>query len=119
MVPSMMLSGKGLRGRARRGVFVLNSVQFAIDAFERQQFVMGTLLRHDTAIEHDALVGMAKDFLARVVREPSVHFLLLGAALFAAYSVLHRTGDADVHEILVSRGELSHLAQGFDALAGA
>jgi hypothetical protein len=59
---------------------------------------------------------MGKHFLARFVREPLVHFLIFGAALFAAYSLLHHTGDAEVHEILVSRGELAHLAQGFARL---
>jgi len=56
---------------------------------------------------------MTNGLLARVVREPLIHFLLLGAALFIAYTVLHRTGDARGREILVTPGQLEHLAESF------
>lgn len=56
---------------------------------------------------------MRNGFLVRVAREPLIHFLLLGAALFAAYTQLHRTGAADVREISVSTGQIEHLAEGF------
>jgi hypothetical protein len=56
---------------------------------------------------------MRSGFLASVAREPLIHFLLLGAALFGAHAMLHRTGDADVREIVVSRGQIEHLAEGF------
>jgi hypothetical protein len=52
-------------------------------------------------------------FLRRVAREPLLHFLLLGAALFAAYTLVHRGGATGVHEIVVSAGQLEHLAEGF------
>jgi hypothetical protein len=42
-----------------------------------------------------------------------LHFLLLGAALFTAYTLVHRGGSTDVHEIVVSAGQLEHLAEGF------
>jgi PPIC-type PPIASE domain len=56
---------------------------------------------------------MRLGFLTKIAREPLIHFLLLGATLFAAYSVLHRTGDTDVLDIVVSAGQLEHLAEGF------
>jgi hypothetical protein len=56
---------------------------------------------------------MTRGLLARVVREPLIHFLLLGAALFIAYTVLHGTGDAGGREIVVTPGQLEHLAESF------
>jgi hypothetical protein len=56
---------------------------------------------------------MTHGLLARVVREPLIQFLLLGAALFIAYTVLHGTGDAGGREIVVTPGQLEHLAESF------
>jgi PPIC-type PPIASE domain len=54
-----------------------------------------------------------RGLLGKAAREPLLHFLLLGAALFAAYVLLHRTSTVDVHEIVVSTGQLEHLAESF------
>jgi hypothetical protein len=56
---------------------------------------------------------MTHGLLARVTREPLIHFLLLGAALFIAYTVLHGTGDAGGREIVVTPGQLEHLVESF------
>jgi hypothetical protein len=48
--------------------------------------------------------------LQRLLREPLLHFLLLGAVLFAAYSTLHR-GAPD--EILVDRNRIENLSAQF------
>lgn len=56
---------------------------------------------------------MRRGFLGKAAREPLLHFLLLGAVLFAAYILLHRASTADVHEIVVSAGQLEHLAESF------
>jgi len=48
-----------------------------------------------------------------IFREPLVHFLLLGAALFGAYAVLNRNEPAEQNEILVSAGQIEMLAATF------
>ena len=52
-------------------------------------------------------------FLTALLREPLLHFLLLGAVVFAAYASLNpRTGQG--HEaIVVSAAQIEHLALGF------
>jgi hypothetical protein len=52
--------------------------------------------------------------MKRLLREPLLHFLLLGAGLFLAYGLRQRSaGGADPGEILVTRGQIEHLALGF------
>jgi len=52
-------------------------------------------------------------FLSALLREPLVHFVVLGAALFAVYGALDRDrADAPV-AIVVSRGQIEHLTIGF------
>ena len=46
-------------------------------------------------------------------REPLVHFLLLGAALFAAYGLVRPRTDNDRQTIVVTPGQIAHLAAGF------
>ena len=49
--------------------------------------------------------------MKRVVREPLLHFLLLGAALFAVFSFLLRDdGTASQEQIVVSAGKIEHMA---------
>ena len=48
--------------------------------------------------------------MTRLVSEPLVHFLLLGAVLFAAYSLLSTREDAPPDAIVVSAGKIEHLA---------
>jgi hypothetical protein len=51
--------------------------------------------------------------MRRILREPLFHFLLLGAALFAAYGVLSGRGAAEPDEIVVTRGRIESLATVF------
>jgi hypothetical protein len=53
----------------------------------------------------------------RLVREPIVHFALLGIALFAAYGWLNRdvASAASADRIVVTRAEVERLAKGFAA----
>ena len=50
--------------------------------------------------------------MRRVLSEPLLHFFLLGAALFIAYGLLSGPGNAP-GEIVVSAGQVEHLAAGF------
>jgi hypothetical protein len=54
-----------------------------------------------------------RPYLSALLREPLLHFLLLGAALFAAYGALGRDRSDVPGAIVVSRGQIEHLATGF------
>jgi hypothetical protein len=49
-----------------------------------------------------------------LLHEPLCHFLLLGAALFAAYGFFNRAPHAQPGEIIVSAGQIEHLAARFN-----
>lgn len=49
----------------------------------------------------------------RLLREPLVHFLVLGAALFALYALVGGEGDAPAGEIVVTEGRVRNLAETF------
>src|ERR1700751_2477737 len=50
----------------------------------------------------------------RLLREPLLHFVLLGGAIFAAHSLVSRRSGAGPHrEIVVSQGKLENLVTGF------
>ena len=51
--------------------------------------------------------------MRRLLREPLLHFLLLGAGLFLVHSLLQRPGAAEPGEIVVRRAEIEQLAAGF------
>jgi hypothetical protein len=52
--------------------------------------------------------------LKRILQEPLIHFLLLGAALFVAYSAVSNPGSSEApRQIVVSPGKIEHLATGF------
>ena len=53
--------------------------------------------------------------LRRVLREPLLHFLALGALVFVVAGVRAGapTGDAEAHRIVVTAGDVQHLADGF------
>jgi hypothetical protein len=51
--------------------------------------------------------------MGRLLREPLLHFLVLGAALFALHRAVVGPGDARADEIVVTRGRAAALAQGF------
>jgi len=48
--------------------------------------------------------------MKRVVHEPLLHFLLLGAALFAVFSFLRGDGAERQEQIVVSAGKIEHMA---------
>jgi hypothetical protein len=52
--------------------------------------------------------------IRRLLREPLLHFLLLGALLFLAYGGLNRTGLTAPDEIVVSRNQVEGLAMQFE-----
>src|SRR5262245_55195571 len=49
----------------------------------------------------------------RIAKEPLLHFLLLGAALFAAYGFLNRSTQAQLGEVIVRAGQIEHMAARF------
>ena len=49
--------------------------------------------------------------MKRVLGEPLFHFLVLGAALFAAYGALNGSGSSS--DIVVTAGQIEHLTTGF------
>lgn len=52
--------------------------------------------------------------LARFVGEPLLHFLLLGAALFAVYALFNRNSGTDERDIVITTGQIEHLAGTFE-----
>src|SRR5262245_13006659 len=48
-----------------------------------------------------------------ILKEPLLHFMLLGSALFAAYAFLNRAPNARPDEIIVRAGQIEHLAARF------
>jgi PPIC-type PPIASE domain len=52
--------------------------------------------------------------MTRLLREPLLHFFLLGAALFGAYSWLHGGVPSSPTEIVVSRGQVQSLQMQFE-----
>jgi len=54
-----------------------------------------------------------KSFLNHAVREPLVHFLVLGAALFAIYAWVGNGGTAAPDQVVVSEGQVERLVAGF------
>ncbi len=53
------------------------------------------------------------DTVRHLIREPLLHFLLVGAALFAGYALLNRGSRVRLSEIRVSGGQIDHLATRF------
>ena len=51
--------------------------------------------------------------MRRFLREPLLHFLLLGAALFAAYAMVSKRSGAEPGRIVITRGQVESLALGF------
>ncbi|MCI0540744.1 MAG: peptidyl-prolyl cis-trans isomerase [Verrucomicrobiales bacterium] len=51
--------------------------------------------------------------MKRLIREPLVHFLLLGAALFAVYAALNKDKAASREDIVVTTGQIENLAASF------
>ena len=56
--------------------------------------------------------------MQRFLREPLLHFLLLGAAIFAAYGLVSTPNRGSSDRIVVTSGRVEHLADGFAMLWG-
>jgi hypothetical protein len=52
-------------------------------------------------------------FLSRLVREPLVHFVLIGAAVFALYALTREANEGPRDRIVVTEGRVQQLAQVF------
>jgi hypothetical protein len=51
--------------------------------------------------------------MKRLLTEPLVHFLILGAALFAAYGLIDRKPEGGGEQVVVTAGQVEHLATTF------
>jgi hypothetical protein len=51
--------------------------------------------------------------MKRFLREPLLHFLVLGAAIFAVYILVSKGGGDEVGKILVTRGQLDAMREGY------
>jgi len=51
--------------------------------------------------------------MKQILREPLVHFLLLGAGLFIVYSLMAQPGGGAPREIVITQGQIENLATGF------
>jgi hypothetical protein len=54
-----------------------------------------------------------RSFLRRLIREPLVHFLVLGASLFLLYGYVEGTGPEPPDRVVIGEGEVTRLAQQF------
>lgn len=50
----------------------------------------------------------------KLLREPLVHFLVLGAVIFAAYSVMNKHASGDTKKIVITQGQIQHLEETFE-----
>jgi hypothetical protein len=51
--------------------------------------------------------------MKKVLREPLLHFLLLGTVIFAAYGFVSKRGSNEPGKIVISQGEIAAMAEGF------
>ena len=51
--------------------------------------------------------------MKRILREPLLHFLLLGAVIFAAYGLVSKRGSNEPGKIVISEGQIAAMAEGF------
>jgi hypothetical protein len=51
--------------------------------------------------------------MKRLLKEPLVHFLVLGALIFAGYGLLNRGGESAPGRIVVTQGQLASMWEGF------
>src|SRR5258708_3613194 len=52
-------------------------------------------------------------FMKRILREPLLHFLLLGTAMFAAYGLFSKRTSGEPGKIVVTQGQVAAMAVGF------
>ena len=51
--------------------------------------------------------------MKKVLREPLLHFLLLGTVIFAAYGFVSKRGSSEPGKIVISEGQIAAMAEGF------
>lgn len=51
--------------------------------------------------------------MKRLLQEPLLHFLLLGSAIFVAYGIVSKGGNDEPGKIVITQGQIEHLATGF------
>ncbi|MGH8761509.1 MAG: hypothetical protein ACREVW_18715, partial [Burkholderiales bacterium] len=51
--------------------------------------------------------------MKKLLREPLLHFVLLGAALFAVFGMMKQRGGVEPGNIIITQGRIEHLATGF------
>ena len=51
--------------------------------------------------------------MKRILREPLLHFLLLGMFIFVAYGLISKRGSNEPGKIVISEGQLAAMAEGF------
>jgi hypothetical protein len=51
--------------------------------------------------------------MKQILKEPLLHFLLLGAAVFLVYGLVSKRSNAEPGKIVVTKGQVEHLATGF------
>ena len=51
--------------------------------------------------------------MKRILKEPLLHFLLLGAAIFAAYGLVSKRSSGEPGKIVISAGQVAVMAEGF------
>ena len=52
--------------------------------------------------------------MKRILKEPLLHFLLLGAAIFAAYSLVSKRSSDEPGKIVLTQGQIAALAEPTD-----
>ena len=53
--------------------------------------------------------------MKQLIREPLVHFLLLGAAIFAGYTLVTKGSGGEPGKIVITQGQLASMLEGFTA----
>ena len=51
--------------------------------------------------------------MKKILREPLLHFLLLGTAIFAAYGLVSKRSSDEPGKIVISAGQVAAMAEGF------
>ena len=51
--------------------------------------------------------------MKKILREPLLHFLLLGAAIFAAYSLVSKRSSDEPGKIVITQGQIASMVMGF------
>jgi len=53
------------------------------------------------------------NLIKKIVREPLLHFLLLGAAIFVVYGMVSRVSTRELGKIVITQGQLESMLDNF------